>query len=447
MRKKGGKCKVKRICLLLLVLLCFNFSGCSILGNDKKGYYRKDGYDEGEEVVTMWVHVIQDTPEGEAYAQSVKEFNEKFDGKYYLDVEFVPRNESGGGYSDKVNASVISGGLPDIITVDGPNVSSYAANNIIQPLAEITQDELDEYLPSMIEQGTVNGKLYSLGVMESSVGFYYNKDIIKELGIEIPPMDDPWTWSELLEVCRKAKNYFDNGYVIDMPFPTGETTIYFYAPFIWSNGGDFVSEDGLKVNGIFNSKKNEEPLNYFKTLIDKGYVSKVDIEDLFESGRAAFLFDGAWTVNRVTENFHDINLGIAPYPVGESWNGERYTPTGGWAFSVTSACKNVEAATEAVKYMSGVKSGITMYEKTGNLPSTYGAYEQIPVFQEEGLFKQLYEQLETYGHPRPKSPVYPQISTSFQQAVEGVLLNDETPKDSLYKTMRRIEDRLLRYQN
>ncbi len=32
----------------------------------------------------MWVHVIQDTPEGEAYAQSVKEFNEKFDGKYYL---------------------------------------------------------------------------------------------------------------------------------------------------------------------------------------------------------------------------------------------------------------------------------------------------------------------------------------------------------------------------
>ena len=76
----------------LLGLLCLSFSGCSILGNVKKGYSRKDGYDEGEEVVTMWVHVIQDTPEGEAYAQSVKEFNEKFDWKYYLDVEFVPRN-------------------------------------------------------------------------------------------------------------------------------------------------------------------------------------------------------------------------------------------------------------------------------------------------------------------------------------------------------------------
>ena len=63
------------------------------------------------------------------------------------------------------------------------------------------------------------------------------------------------------------------------------------------------------------------------------------------------------------------------------------------------------------------------------------------------MFKQLYEQLKTYGHPRPKSPAYPQISTSFQQAVEGVLLNDETPEEALYKAMRRIEDRLLRYQD
>ena len=73
-----------------------------------------------------------------------------------------------------------------------------------------------------------------------------------------------------------------------MPFPAGETTIYFYASFIWSNGGDFVSEDGLDVNGIFNSSKNVQALNYFKELIDKEYVAKVSIDNLFETGRAAF---------------------------------------------------------------------------------------------------------------------------------------------------------------
>ena len=38
--------------------------------------------------------------------------------------------------------------------------------------------------------------LYALGVMESSVGLYYNKDILEEAGIEVPDSDHPWTWSE-----------------------------------------------------------------------------------------------------------------------------------------------------------------------------------------------------------------------------------------------------------
>ena len=45
-----------------------------------------------------------------------------------------------------------------------------------------------------------------------------------------------------------------------------------------------------------------------------------------------------------------------------------------------------------------------------------------------------------------KRQAYPQISTSFQQAVEGVLLNDESSEEALSKSMRRIEDRLIRYQ-
>ena len=42
--------------------------------------------------------------------------------------------------------------------------------------------------------------------MESSVGLYYNKDIIEKAGVEIPSMNDPWTWDEFYEVCEKIKN-------------------------------------------------------------------------------------------------------------------------------------------------------------------------------------------------------------------------------------------------
>ena len=179
----------------LLCLAGVLFALGSLTGCQKKDVRPGDiaGYDEGETYLSMWVHSIEETEEGQAYKASVESFNEEYDGTYFADIEFVPRNDSGGGYSDKVNASVMSGGLPDVLTVDGPNIAAYASNGIIQPLADIPEEERAIYLPSIIEQGTYNGRLHALGVMESSVGLYYNKAILKEAGIEVPDADHPWT--------------------------------------------------------------------------------------------------------------------------------------------------------------------------------------------------------------------------------------------------------------
>ena len=145
----------------LLYLTVTLFAAASLAGCQQKDPEPGDiaGYDEGEEYLSIWVHSIEDTEEGQAYKESVETFNEAYDGQYFADIEFVPRNDSGGGYSDKVNASVMAGGLPDVLTVDGPNISAYAANGIIQPLADLTEEEESEYLPSIIEQGTVNDDL------------------------------------------------------------------------------------------------------------------------------------------------------------------------------------------------------------------------------------------------------------------------------------------------
>ena len=89
------------------------------------------------------------------------------------------------------------------------------------------------------------------------MGLYYNKDILAEAGVEVPDADHPWTWSEFTKVLKKVQPVVEKkkGYALDMTFPTGEATIYYYAPFFWSNGGDFVSKDGLKVNGCIQIQK------------------------------------------------------------------------------------------------------------------------------------------------------------------------------------------------
>ena len=184
----------KALCIMLFsVCMLGCLTGCG--KNDVKPGEVK-GSDKGEQYLSIWVHTIEDTDEGRCYKESVDAFNKKYDGTYFADIEFIPRNDSGGGYSDKINASVMSGDLPDVMTVDGPNVAAYAANNIIQPLAPLTEEEKSKYLASIIDQGTYNDKLYALGAMESSVGLYYNKDILKEAGIEVPDADHPWTYTE-----------------------------------------------------------------------------------------------------------------------------------------------------------------------------------------------------------------------------------------------------------
>ena len=437
---------MKRRLLYLTVTL---FAAACLSGCHQKDPEPGDiaGYDEGEEYLSIWVHSIEDTEEGQAYKESVETFNEAYDGQYFADIEFVPRNDSGGGYSDKVNASVMAGGLPDVLTVDGPNISAYAANGIIQPLADLTEEEESEYLPSIIEQGTVNDDLYALGVMESSVGFYYNKDIIEEAGIEIPDADHPWTWSEFLDILEELKPIMDEkgGYPLDMTFPVGETSIYYYAPFVWFGGGELVSDDGLTVDGYFNSDQTKAAMEYFRTIVENGYMSQAPIDNLFESGRAAFKFDGAWEVNTIYTSYPDINLGVAPYIVSDNWDGETYTPTGSWAFAASSETKDIEGATELVKWMSGVDSGIRIWNMTKNFPSTYEAFENIDVFQTDENYSALYNQLSTYGHPRPKTPVYPQVSTSFQEVLESVALSGKDVDQELDKAVERIDQKLERY--
>ena len=433
----------------LLCLAGVLFALGSLAGCQKKDVRPGDiaGYDEGETYLSMWVHSIEETEEGQAYKASVESFNEEYDGTYFADIEFVPRNDSGGGYSDKVNASVMSGGLPDVLTVDGPNIAAYASNGIIQPLADIPEEERAIYLPSIIEQGTYNGRLHALGVMESSVGLYYNKAILKEAGIEVPDADHPWTWSEFLEILEKLRPIMDekNGYPLDMTFPVGEASIYYYAPFVWSNGGNLVSDDGLTVDGYFNSEENVETMNYFQTIVKNKYMSEAKIENLFESGRAAFKFDGAWEVNTVYGNYPDIDLGVAPYVVSDDWDGRKYTPTGSWAFAASSETENIEGATKLVQWMSGIESGIRIWEMSKTFPSTYEAFENIDVFQTDDNYKALYDQLSNYGHPRPKTPVYPQVSTYFREVRESVALGGKDAQSEMDKSGERMNAKRERY--
>lgn len=181
------------------LLLMFAMWGC----NNSKSANSQDG-----KTLTMWVHVSDDSEEGKVYQKRVDAFNKKYASENIeAKIDFIPRSGNGGGYEDKVNAALTTNTLPDVITLDGPNTAAYAKSGVIAPLDEYIKDQ-DDLLPSIKQQGTYQGKLYAIGVSESSVGIYYNKKMLKDAGVDLktlPTVENPWTWDEFLELCKKLK--------------------------------------------------------------------------------------------------------------------------------------------------------------------------------------------------------------------------------------------------
>ena len=68
--------------------------------------------------------------------------------------------------------------------------------------------------------------------------------------------------------------------------------------------------------------------------------------------------------------------------------------------------------------MSGVESGKRLWDESKSFPSTYEAFESSPIFEEDENYKALYHQLSKYGHPRSKTPVYPQVKWMHEHGVD-----------------------------
>ena len=63
----------------------------------------------------------------------------------------------------------------------------------------VTAESKEDIMPSILAQGIYDDKLYTLGLWDSSVAIYYNKDMLEEVGITVPTkIEDAWTWDGIL---------------------------------------------------------------------------------------------------------------------------------------------------------------------------------------------------------------------------------------------------------
>lgn len=370
--------------------------------------------------ITIWSPADKESIEN-WWTDRIAEWN-KENPDIQVSREAIDRSDSY-AYDNKVATAVTSNDLPSIFFVDGPQVSYYAANGIIVPLNDyFSDDDLKDFVPSTVAQCTYDGKLYAISATESSVAFYYNKDYLKECGVDVADLDsrtidNPITWSELEEIAKKCTTdkYVGTHIIMDH----GEGLPYALEPMYISEGKDYISADGSEADGYVNSKEAVKTTTFLADLIAKGCANVEPISDEFLNGACATMIGGSWDVATL-ENNAEFDWGVTYYPVSDDTK-KAVSPCGDWSAAISKDCKNVEGAGKFLQWLMSTDN-VASYAAAIAKPATRNsAYETEEMADYKNAPRSLFvEQLNSTAVPRPRTPSYAVFSTAYAEAMTNI---------------------------
>ena len=402
--------------LFLLVLACFTLISC---GEDENAEVDS----EGNTIVKIMFHVNESSAEGQAYKKRIAAFNQAYkDKKIKASASYVARTTGASQYEVDLTNRKIEGTLPDIITFDAPNCASYADAELLYNLDGLVNSEV---LNDFISVSEYNNGIYGLPIQESSAGFFYNKKIFREAGINVDAytVDNPWTFAEFMDVCNRLKTYQMNHgyskYPVDMRLDAtkDETATYMLYSFIHAAGGSFVSDDGKTAEGYFNSSATANGFNFIKGLVTNGYTGyDVGATDFF-TGKMGMYLSSGWTIPQLDNEFREFfpdgrdSWGLLPYPKDVT----SASATGSWCFGLTDNGKSDKsAAVELLLWLTSPESSEAITAATGMIPARKSAKTDYAVGSPEYV---LYNQLLKTGKARPATIEYPKFSVLFGQVI------------------------------
>ena len=384
----------KRVVAVLLaaVMVSGAFTGC--------GKTKERVNEDGESVITVWSPSDEPAIE-DWWVAKIEEFNQAHEGEIELRREAIVRADSY-AYEDKVNAAITSNDLLDILYVDGPNVSIYAANEVTLPLDDFfSEEEWADFFDSSKRQNTYGENIYAVGATESSVALYYNKDLLSKAGIDVPESkDDAWTWSEYYEAAKK----------------------------LTKDGVVGVNEDGSSAEGYLNSAEGVEAAKFLNRLIQDGYANIDPIQKEFHNGKAATMLGGSWEVATLEKDYPDLNWGVTYFPVADG-GGIPTSPTGDWAASVTKNVQDLDAVKEVMRFLFSEDNVTTYAQAIAKPPTRVSSYDVLEEYNEypRSIFK---EQLMETGHPRPRTPSYSVLTAEFAETMLNIFTGVD-PQEAL----------------
>ena len=376
--------------------------------------------------------------ENDAIKTVLNNFNEAQD-TYKAVITELP----GEGYNQQITAAALSGNLPCLLDFDGPYQYNYIWAGYLRPIDEFVSDDLlANILPTVVEQGTYNGQLYSLSQFEGGLGIWGNRSLLEQAGVRIPEgIEDAWTLDEFNDALAKLSE-LDGVVPLDlkMNYGAGEWFTYGFSPIVQSFGGDLIDRSDMgSAEGVLNGPGAVEAMTWFQDLFEQGYSTATPPNDnLFVDGKAALSYVGHWEYTRYREALGDDLVLI---PVVDYGQGPK-TGMGSWAWAITESCDNPEGAWAVLDFLLQPEQVRILTDANGAIPSRLEAIASDERFAEGGPLRIYYDQLRSgWAVPRPQTPAYPIITEAFAKAASEIAA-DADVQDSLDEAVDVIDQNI-----
>ncbi len=298
-----------------------------------------------------------------AYQATVKRFEEANKDVKVTMVQTAPDQ-----YDTKLKSAIAGRKIPDVFFYNPAQVKAYVNSGVLLDITEAVETSEDVKLDDIWEKGVDKyrfdgktlgeGAIYGLPKDLGPFALGYNKTMFEDAGVPLPDKDKPYTWDEFVDVAKQLTKDTNGDGKMDQ-YGTGFNVNWALQPFVWSNGADWINEDGTKVT--IDDPKFIEALQFFVDQQLKhgitpsiGETQTLDTYQRWLKGQLAFFPVGPWDMAAFKEQLK-FEYDLLPWPAGSTGKASGWV--GSLGIGVGSTTKHKEEAAELAMYLSADQEG------------------------------------------------------------------------------------------
>ncbi|MQY11679.1 hypothetical protein SRB5_17980 [Streptomyces sp. RB5] len=341
-------------------------------GSDDSG-----GKDSSGRTVVEWWNITTGDPGKSIWAARAKEFE-----KQNPHVRIKPVVLENDAYKTKMTALISSGKLPDIFhTWGGGVLGQQVEAGLVEDLTESAADVTGGMMAAAKKPYELDGRTYAVPFDIGAVGFWYNKKLFAQAGIDAPPT----TWAAYLDAVRALKDADITP--IALAGKEKWTGMYYWSYLAMRIAGldqmrqaaeskDFTGDDFVKAGEHLKELVDLKPFQ--KGFLGAAYSTPTGQAATVGNAKAAMELMGQWAPTVESDQGKGIgeDLGFFQFPAVDGGKGALTEVFGGGGGHALRKGAPKEAL-EFVKFFAAAEFDRKLVKETGLIPVVTAAADAL----------------------------------------------------------------------